>query len=94
MNQVTFIRATHENGRFRPYPTEAYQFWQDHGWLVGEVLRPETGMAFSELIEACMELIQEHPEAGLFEVDERYLAWCLVQLLELGMASTIKETEG
>jgi hypothetical protein len=52
MRQVKFIRSTHENGRFRPFSTEAYQFWLDHGWIVGEVLRPEQGMDFSEIVAA------------------------------------------
>lgn len=92
MSQLKFVRTTHLNGRFRPFPTEAYQFWQAHGWLVGEALRQETGMSFSEMVEACQELIEEHPEAEPYRVNEPYLAWCLVRLLEFGMV-TVKFLE-
>lgn len=86
MTQIKFVHTTHEDGRFRPFPTEAYQFWREHGWIVGEALRPETGMTFAELVEACKELIEQHPEIELHWLDERYLAWCLIRLLEFGMA--------
>ncbi|MCB8980718.1 MAG: hypothetical protein H6657_25185 [Ardenticatenaceae bacterium] len=90
MYQVTFIRATHENGRFRPYPTEAYQFWADYGWLVGEVLRQEEGMRFAEIVQACTELLDEHPGREPNTVSEKYIAWCLVKLLEFGMVATVE----
>ena len=90
MAQVKFIRSTHENGRFRPFPTEAYQFWRDHGWVVGEVLRLETGMAFSEIVLASQEYLLDHPESQvLLPVSEAYLAWCLIKLLECGMAGVV-----
>lgn len=87
MSQIKFIRTTHKNGRFRPFPTEAYQFWREHGWIVGDVLRPETGMTFTELVEACKELTADHPDIEPHWLDERHLAWCLVRLLEVGMAT-------
>ena len=87
MKQVTFVRDSQQHGRFRPYPTEAYQFWHDHGWIVGEVLRPEMGMTFAELVQACAELFAEQPDMDPTLIEERYLAWCLVRLLELGMAA-------
>lgn len=89
MSQIKFIRSTHENGRFLPFPADAYQFWHEHGWIVGEVLRPETGMTFAELVEACKELIEDHPEIEQHWLEERHLAWCLVRLLEFGMAVTV-----
>ena len=49
MSQVKYVRVTHENGRFRPSPTEAYQFWREQGWIVGEVLRLEQGMMLLKL---------------------------------------------
>lgn len=92
MSPVTFIRSTHDNGRFRPYPTEAYQFWAEHGWLVGEVLRQEQGMRFEEIVQACSELLNEHPEREPNVVSEKHIAWCLVKLLEFGMATIVKTT--
>ena len=90
MSQKKFIRTTHENSRFRPYSIEAYQFWADHGWLVGEVLRQEQGMRFEEIVQASTELLHEHPEIEPIKISEKHLAWCLVKLLEFGMAATIK----
>lgn len=87
MSQIKFIRTTHEDGRFRPFPTAVNQFWRDHGWIVGDVLRPETGMSFAEIVEACNELIEQHPEIEPHCLDIYYLAWCLVRLLEYGMVS-------
>ena len=89
MSQVTFILSTHKNGRFRPYPTEAYQFWAEHGWLVGEVLRQEQGMCLAEIVQACTELLAEHPENEPNRFSEKHIAWCLVKLLEFGMAEAI-----
>lgn len=92
MSQVRFTRSTHKNGRFRPYPTEAYQFWTDHGWLVGEVLRQEEGMRLAEIVQACTELLDEHPVREPNTVSEKHIAWCLVKLLEFGMAAIVKST--
>ena len=90
MSQIAFIRSTHEDGRFRPYPTEAYQFWAEHGWLVGEVLRQEQGMCLAEIVHACTELLAEHPERVPNQVSEKHIAWCLVKLLEFGMAAIVQ----
>lgn len=91
MEKITFVRTTHEvDGHFSPFPTGAYQFWHEYGWVVGEVLRHEIGMSFAEILQASMELIAEHPESGLHLKDESYFAWCLVRLIELGMAATVK----
>jgi hypothetical protein len=91
MRQVKFIRSTHENGRFRPFSTEAYQFWLDHGWIVGEVLRPEQGMGLFG--NRCgQEYLLDHPESEmLLPVSEAHLAWCLIKLLEYGMACVVAE---
>jgi hypothetical protein len=92
MAQVKFVRSTHEGVRFHPFSTEAYQFWRDHGWVVGEVLRPEQGMTFSEIVSASREYLLDHPESEmLLPVREAYLAWCLIKLLEYGMAGVVAE---
>ncbi len=87
MSKVKYVRATHENGRFRPFPIEAYQFWREQGWVVGEVLRLEQGLTFAEIVFACEEYLLEHPESGmLLPLNEEDLAWCLIKLLDYGMA--------
>lgn len=87
MLQVKYVRTTHENGRFGPLPTEAHQFWREHGWVVGEVLRPEQGMTFAEIVSASQEYLLDHLESEmLLPVSEAHLAWCLIKLLEYGMA--------
>jgi len=92
MLQVKYVRTTHENGRFLPFPTQAYQFWREYGWIVGEVLRLERGMTFAEIVVACEEYLLEQPESGLLlPVEEPHLAWCLIKLLELGMAGVVTE---
>ena len=90
MSKVKYVRATHENGRFRPFPTEAYQFWREQGWIVGEVLRLEQGMTFAEIVSACEEYLLEHPETDmLLSLNEQHLAWCLIRLLDCGMAMPV-----
>lgn len=92
MLPVKYVRTTHENGRFCPFPTEAHQFWRDHGWVVGEILRLEQGMAFSEIVLASQEYLLAHPESEiLLPVRETHLAWCLVKLLEYGMVGVVAE---
>lgn len=93
MTPNTFIRSTHENGRFRPYPRKAYQFWSEHGWLVGEVLRQEQGMNFEEIMKACLELLQEHTQKAPIKINEKHIAWCLIKLIEFDMATIIRPTE-
>ncbi|MFZ1398767.1 MAG: hypothetical protein WAS33_17810, partial [Candidatus Promineifilaceae bacterium] len=76
-----------------PVPTESYQFWHAHGWIVGEVLRLEQGMTFAEIISACEEYLLEYPESSmLLSLNEQYLAWCLLKLLDYGMAVPIVTT--
>jgi hypothetical protein len=74
-----FIRTTHDrNGRARPLPPQAWQFWQQYGHIVGSVLRPETATPFSAVVEACLELAEEQADCGPYpEEDEQYVAWCL-----------------
>jgi hypothetical protein len=62
MTRVMFIRTTHENGRFRPFPTEAYQFWREQGWVVGEAFRLEQGIMFAEIVSRCEEYLLGHPD--------------------------------
>lgn len=92
MTQVKFIRTTHENGRFRSFSSEAIRFWREHGATVGEVLRAEAALPFAEVVAASREYVFECPESGLYQtLDEAYVAWCLVKLLEYGMASIVAE---
>ena len=94
MTQVKFIRTTHDhNGRCRSFPAEAWQFWREHGAVVGEVLRAEILMTFAEIVTAGQEYALEHPESGLCStLDEGHVAWCLIELLQYGMAGVVVET--
>jgi hypothetical protein len=90
MTQVMFIRTTHEDGRWRLFPPEAWQFWHEHGAVVGEVLRVETPLAFAEVVTASREYALEYPESGLYLVlDEAHIAWCLIKLIAYGMVSVV-----
>lgn len=92
MAKVMFVRMTHENGRCRSFPPEAMQFWREYGAAVGEVLRIETPLTFAELVAASREHALEYPESGPFlTLDEEYVAWCLIKLLEYGMAGVVAE---
>lgn len=92
MSYIRFIRTTHHNGHHRSFPTEAMQFWREHGTAVGEVLRLETPLTFAEIVTASREVALEYPESGLFlTLDEEYVAWCLIRLLEYGMAGVVAE---
>ncbi len=93
MTQVKYIRTTHENGRFCPFPTEAYQFWREPGWIVGEVLRLEQGMTFAEIDSGCEEYLLEPPESGmLLPLSEQHLVWRLIKLLDYAMAVPVVTT--
>lgn len=86
MTSTRFIRTTHENGTFRSFPPEALEFWRTQGVIVGETLRPECAMTFPEIAAACQEIALEYPEdQKLLPLDEMYIAWILVRLLEYGM---------
>ncbi len=92
MTQVKFIRTTHENGRCRPFSSEVMQFWREHGEIVGEVLRPEASQTFAEIVAVCREYSFECPESSLYQtLDEAHIAWCLIKLLEFGMAGVVAE---
>ncbi len=92
MTQVKFIRTTHENGRWRSFPTQAWQFWREYGAVVGEVVRAETPMSFAEIVIASREHALEYPESGLYlALNDAYIAWCLIRLLEYGMSTVVAE---
>lgn len=88
---VQFIRITHENGRFRHFSSEALSFWQQHGGVIGAVLRPETPLTFPELIIACGEYAFEHITDGPHpEIISGYVAWVLVHLMHYDMVATVQ----
>ena len=90
MTITRFIRTTHENGTFRSFPPEALEFWRTQGVIVGEVIRLECAMTFAEIAAACQEIALEYPEEHRFlPLDEGYVAWVLVKLLEYGMVGVI-----
>lgn len=94
MAKVMFIRTTHLDGRCRSFPPEAWRFWQEHGAAIGEVLRLESPLTFAEIVTASREYAHEYPESGLFlTLEEEYVAWCLIRLLEYGMAGVLSMTE-
>jgi hypothetical protein len=95
-----YIRSTHdENGRFRPFPTAALTFWCQRGQVIGSLLRSETPLTFAEIYEAYEEAIAEQivtcPESELLTINfnvilcERDIAWCLIKLLEHGLATAV-----
>ena len=95
MTQLKFIRTTHDiNGRFRPFPPGAWQFWWDYGALIGDVLRAESPLTLAEIVMASREYALEYPESGSYtRLTEEYVAWCLLKLCEVGMAAAVIETE-
>jgi hypothetical protein len=81
-----FIRATHKNGRFQPFSPEAVTFWQQHGSVIGAILRAETPLTFPQLLIACREYAIEHISDGPQpELLPSYVAWVLVHLIHFGM---------
>jgi hypothetical protein len=95
-----YIRSTHdEHGRFRPFPTAALTFWREQGEQIGRLLRPETPLTLAQLCQAYAEALDEHiltcPESGLLTMNsaailcEMNIAWCLIQLLEHGLATAV-----
>ena len=86
MTITRFIRTTHENGTVRSFPSEALEFWRTQGVMVGEVIRSECAMTFTEIVAACQEMALEHPEDLIsLPLDEAQIAWILMKLLEYGM---------
>lgn len=86
MPTIRFTNTTHQNGQFRSFPPDALQFWREHGSLVGLVLRPECALTFAELAAACQEIVTADISLPL---DETYIAWVLIKLLEYGMAAAV-----
>ena len=87
--QVQFIRTTHdENGRWRSFSSTAVIFWQQHCCVIGEQLRPEHPLPFSQLLIGCNEYADEHISDGEHpERNRGYVAWVLVHLLQYGMVA-------
>jgi hypothetical protein len=88
---LKFIRTTHDaGGQLRHFPSAAWQFWQAHGQTAGQLLRPETPLTFDEFLlaaqEQAFECITDGPQPT---ADAAYLAWCLLRLVEFGMAAVI-----
>ena len=94
MTQCLFIRNTHDrNGRMRLLTPRAWQFWQQQGHIVGSILRPETPLPLSAIVEACLELAEEQADCGPFpEENEQYVAWCLLKLVEHDLAAIVLPT--
>jgi hypothetical protein len=91
---LKFIRTTHDaQGQLHPFPSTAWQFWQEHGQNAGQLLRLETPLTFDEFLlaaeEQAFECITDGPQPT---ADAAYLAWCLLRLVELGMAAVLIET--
>ena len=88
---LKFIRTTHDSqGRVRHFPPVAWQFWQEHGHTAGQLLRLEEAMTFAELLTEAKEHAFEHITDGPQPTaDEKYLAWCLLRLVDYGMAAVI-----
>jgi hypothetical protein len=91
MTQCLFIRNTHDrNGRVRVLTPAAWQFWQEHGHMVGSALRLETPLPLPAIVEACLELAEEQADCGPFpEENEQYVAWCLLKLVEHDLAAIV-----
>lgn len=88
---LKFIRTTHDaQGQVRHFPPAAWQFWQEHGHVAGQLLRPEEAMTFAELLitaeEHAFEFIADGPQPT---ADAQYLAWCLLRLVDYGMAAAV-----
>jgi hypothetical protein len=88
---MKFIRTTHDaDGQWQPFAPAAWQFWRTHGCSIGEVIRSETALTFTEIAAACQEFaLEQQPYGSQLEANEGYVAWCLVQLLEFGMVQAV-----
>lgn len=90
MNPLRFARTTHVNGQMRSFPPDAWQFWYSTGGIVGELVRPETPMTLAEIAAACQEAAFDTIADGPHpEMDETYVAWCLLKLVEYGMVAPV-----
>ena len=88
---LKFIRTTHNaQGRVRHFPPATWQFWQEHGHVAGQLLRPEEAITFAEFLitaeEHAFEFITDGPQPT---ADAQYLAWCLLELVDYGMAAAV-----
>jgi hypothetical protein len=91
---IQFIRSTHHEGYHRSFSAEAMQFWREQGAIVGETLRAECPMTFAEIVVACREYAHDIPEmVPSLPLDEAYIAWCLIKLVEYGMVRAITEMQ-
>ena len=99
---MQFLRATqangrfdpHSDGRFHPLSPEAFAFWQEHGAVIANLLRPETPLPLSDIVQAYAEYQLEHPEGGVGAdadagADEVYVAWALLKLVGYGLAQAV-----
>jgi len=103
---MQFLRATQTNGRFDthsdgrslPLSPEAFAFWQEHGAVIASLLRPETPLPLSAIVEAYAEYQLEHPEGGVdvgadADADEVYVAWALLKLVSYGLAQVVMPSD-
>ena len=105
---MQFLRATQANGRFDPHSDgrslplspEAFAFWQEHGAVIANLLRPETPLPLSAVVEAYVEYQLEHPEGGVdvdadadVGADEVYVAWALLKLVSYGLAQVVMPSD-
>jgi hypothetical protein len=58
-----YLLNVHKNGRFRCLSREAQAYWTKEGAEVGDLLRSETPLPFSAIVDAYAESLLEHPEA-------------------------------
>ena len=90
---MKFLRVTHgtpNNGAFRPLSPEAFAFWQEHGAVIANLLRLETPLPLSAIVEAYADYQLAHPEGGVdLAVDDAYVAWVLLKLVEYGLATAV-----
>lgn len=94
MAQVKFILTMAEDGRCRSFSQAAWQIWQSHGSLVGPVLRPESALTLAEILVACREYLHDYPESGTdADLNEAYIASCLLELCQVGMVAIVIEPE-
>ena len=95
---MKFLRTTPNNGHFdglsashfRPLAPEAFAFWQEHGAVIANLLRPETPLPLSAIVEAYADYQLAHPEGGVdLAADDAYVAWVLLKLVEYGLATAV-----
>lgn len=65
MQELVSLVSNKKTAVFVLFLIAAYQFWYEHGWIVGEVLRPEQGLTFAEIVWASEEYLLDHPEPNI-----------------------------